>query len=79
MAILSKLLYWSVPLGLFVWSLFSPTIATYLFLTAAAIFEEYLFFIDGANKPKPDPSRWSQEEIYVIRKYPYSITLSFRC
>ncbi len=77
MAILSKLLYWSVPLGLFVWSLFSPTIATYLFLTAAAIFEGYLFFIDGANKPKPAPSRWSQEEIYVIRKYHIALSYPF--
>lgn len=77
MAILSKLLYWSVPFGLFVWSLFSPTIATYFFLTAAAIFEGYLFFIDGANKPKPDPSRWSQEDIYVIRKYHIALRYPF--
>ena len=77
MAILFKLLYWSVPLGLFVWSLFSPTVATYLFLAAAAIFEGYLFFIDGASKPKPDTSRWSQKEIYIIRKYHIALRYPF--
>ena len=75
--ILFKLLYWCVPLGLFVWSLFSPTTATYLFLAATAIFEGYLFFIDGANKPNPDPSRWLQEEIDVIRKYHIALRYPF--
>ncbi len=77
MKILFKLLYWSIPLGLFVWSLFSPATATYLFLAAATIFEGYLFFIDGANKPKPDTSRWSQEEIDVIRKYHIALRYPF--
>lgn len=75
--ILSKLLYWSIPLGLFVWSIFSPATATYIFLAATAIFEGYLFFIDRANRPNPDPSRWSQEEIDVLRKYHLALRYPF--
>ena len=75
--ILFKLLYWCVPLGLFVWSIFNPTTASYLFLAAIAIFEGYLFFMDTANKPNPNPSSWSQDEIYVLRKYHIALRYPF--
>lgn len=77
MKILIKMLYWFVPLGLFVWSLFSPAIATYLFLAAIVLYEGYLFFIDGLNKPSPDPLLWSQEEIDTLRKYHIALRYPF--
>jgi len=64
--LISNLMKFAVPLGLFVWSLFQPTIASYVFVVLAAIFVAYLFFIDVTGKPKPDPSVWTPEEIEVL-------------
>jgi hypothetical protein len=72
-----KLLYWCIPLGLFVWAIFNPYIATYIFLAATSIFEGYLFIVDRFNKPNPDPSSWTEEEIEVIRKYHIALRYPF--
>ncbi len=75
--LISNLMKFAVPLGLFVWSLFHPTIASYVFVGLAAIFEVYLFFIDITGKPKPDPSTWTRDEIQVLRKYHLAIRFPF--
>jgi len=72
-----KLVYWCIPLGLFVYAIFNPYTATFIFLAATAIFEGYLFLIDRLNKPNPDPASWTEEEIKVIRKYHISLRYPF--
>lgn len=72
-----KLFYWCIPLGLFVFALYDPYTATYIFITVTAIFEGYLFLIDKLKKPNPDPSIWTSEEIGVIRKYHIALRYSF--
>jgi hypothetical protein len=67
----------AVPLGLFVWSLFHPAIASYIFVGLAALFEAYLFFIDITGKPKPNTSIWTRDEIQVLRKYHLAIRFPF--
>lgn len=77
MAILIKLIYWSVPLGLFIWSIFNPTTAAYSFIAIAAVFEGYLYFLDIFTKPSPDPVRWDVEEIESIKKYHVALRFPF--
>lgn len=67
--ILNNLMKFTVPLALFVWSLFQPSIAGYVYITLAAIFVGYLFFTDIAGRPKPDSLLWRPEEARVIRDY----------
>jgi len=64
-----KLLYWSVPLGMFVWSVFQPKIASYSYLIVTILYVGYLFLIDISGRPKPDPSSWTPEEIHIIKTY----------
>ena len=75
--LISNILKFAVPLGLFFWSLFKPTIAGYVFVGIAAIFVAYLFFIDITNKPKPDPLIWNTAEIEALRKYHLAIRFPF--
>ena len=72
-----KLLYWSVPLGLFIWSIFQPTMAVYVFIGIAILFEGHLFFGDIFCKPSPDPSLWAPNEIKIIKKYHISLRTPF--
>jgi len=75
--ILSNLMKFAVPMGLFVWSLVQPTIASYVFVGLAALFVAYLFFIDIANRPKPDPLLWAPDEIKVMRDYNLALRFPF--
>ena len=75
--LISNLTKFAVPLGLFIWSLFKPTIASYVFVVLAAIFVAYLFFIDIIDKPKPDPSIWTPTEIEILRIYHLAIQYPF--
>ena len=77
MIILIKLIYWSVPLGLFIWSIFNLTTATWSFIAIATVFEGYLYFLDIFTKPSPDPERWNREEIELIRKYHVALRFPF--
>lgn len=65
------------PLSLFLWSIFQPKIAAYVFTGISAIFVVYLFFIDIASKPKPNPSIWSADEIMILKKYHLALRFSF--
>jgi hypothetical protein len=67
--ILSNVMKFAVPMALFVWSIFQPAIASYVFVSLVAIFVGYLFFDDIANRPKPDPGVWTPAEATVIRNY----------
>ncbi len=75
--LISSLMKFAVPLGLFVWSLFQPTIASYVFVGLAALFVGYIFFIDITNRPKPDPLLWTPDEIKVLRDYHLALKFSF--
>jgi hypothetical protein len=75
--ILSNLMKFAVPMGLFVWSLFHPTLASYVFVGLAAVFVAYLFFIDLANRPQPDSLMWTPDEIKVIREYHLALRFPF--
>lgn len=75
--LISNLMKFGPPLGFFIWSLFLPSIASYVFVGLSAVFMAYLFFIDIANKPKPDPAVWTPDEIDVMRKYHLSIRFPF--
>jgi len=75
--LISNLMKFGVPLGFFIWSLFQPRIASYVFVVLAAVFVAYLFIIDIANKPKPDPDVWTTDEIYIMRKYHLAIKFPF--
>ena len=75
--LISNLMKFGAPLGFFIWSLFQPSIASYIFVGLAVVFVAYLFFIDIANKPKPDPVVWTLDEIDVMRKYHLAIRFPF--
>lgn len=75
--LLGNLIKFAVPLGLFVWSLFHPTIAGYVFIGLTPVFVAHLFFIDIIGKPKPDPSIWNSEEMEALRKYHLAIRFPF--
>jgi len=76
--LISNLMKFALPLGLFVWSLFSPATAGYAFIGITALFVAYLFFIDIIGKPKsPDPSIWDPEEIETLKKYHLAIKYPF--
>jgi len=74
--LLLKLVYWIVPLGIFVWSLFQPPIASYVFIPTA-LFEGWLYLTDIFGKPSLDSSIWSPDEIEIIRKYHVSLRYPF--
>jgi len=75
--ILSNLIKFAVPMGLFVWSLFQAAIASYVFVGLAALFVAYLFFIDITNRPKPDPLLWAPDEIEIMQKYHLALRFPF--
>lgn len=75
--LISSLMKFAVPLGLLVWSLFQPTIASYVFVGLAALFVGYIFFIDIANRPNPDPLLWTPDEIKVLQDYHLALRFSF--
>lgn len=66
------------PLAFFIWSLFQPSLAGYVFATLVAVLVGYLFFIDWANKPSIEQSeKWSKEEIEILRKYHIAFRVRF--
>ena len=75
--LISNLIKFAVPLGLFVWSLFQPSIASYVFVGLAALFVSYLFFVDMTGKPNPDHLIWSPDQIEVMKKYHLAIRFPF--
>lgn len=75
--ILSNLIGYAVAMGLFVWSLFYPIVASYVFVGLAALFVAYLFVIDICTRPEPDTLVWTPEEIQVIRKYHLALRFPF--
>ena len=81
---LSNLMRLLVPLGLFVWSLFQPAVAGYVFMVLAAALAGYLFFADIASRLNiaicgsgscaygflPGLSSiWTANEIKILRRY----------
>jgi hypothetical protein len=75
--ILNNLVKFAVPIGMFIWSLFQPTIAGYSYVAISTIFSAYLFFIDIAGKPQPDPLLLSPNEIRVLKLYHLAIRFPY--
>lgn len=75
--VISNLMKLVVPIGLFVWSLFQPITASYVFVVITAIFVAYLFFIDIICKPKPNPLIWNPDEFETLKKYHLGIRYPF--
>jgi hypothetical protein len=65
-----------IPLCLFIWAIFKPRAGSYTFIGLYVAFQAYLFFIDS-RKPNPDPSKWSIDEIEIIRKYHLALRFPF--
>jgi len=74
--LLSNVMKFFVPLGLFIWALFMPHIAGYIYVVIYGLFEGYLFLIDKTKK-NPDPEKWSNEEIEIIKKYYLALRFPF--
>lgn len=74
--IVSNIQKFFVPLGLFIWGLFMPRAAGYTYVAIYGLFAGYLFLIDKM-KPKPDPEKWSVEEIEIIKKYYLALRFPF--
>ena len=74
--ILSNIMKLFVPLGLFIWALFMPRIAGYIYVAIYGLFEGYLFLTDTI-KMRPNPNKWSTEEIKIIKKYYLALKFSF--
>ncbi len=89
---LSNLTRLLVPLGFFVWSLFQPAIAAWVFMALATGLAGYLFFADIASRPKiavcgsgpcaygylpGDSSSWAPNEIKILRRYHLALRFPF--
>ena len=74
--IISNLIKGVIPFSIFIWSIFMPQAGCYTYLGLYLMFVAYLFIIDS-NKPSPDPSNWTPDEIDVLRKYHLSLRFSF--
>jgi len=74
--IIANIMKLIVPLGMLVWALFMSRIATYSYITIYALFAGYLVLIDKL-KPNPDPEKWTNEEIEVLKKYHLALRFSF--
>jgi hypothetical protein len=66
-----------IPLCLFVWALLMPTAGSYTFIALYTAFWAYLSFADLFGKPKPDPSKWSANEIAVLQRYHLALKYRF--
>lgn len=62
-------------IGILVWSFFNPFTASIVFLFLIILFEGYVLLLSFSLKPRPDASKWSEDEITVLRKYPYYFNL----
>ncbi|MDD1745916.1 MAG: hypothetical protein LUQ20_08955 [Candidatus Methanoperedens sp.] len=58
-------------IGILGWSFFNPFTASIVFLFLIILFEGYVLLLSFSLKPRPDASKWSEDEITVLRKYPY--------
>ncbi|MEA3421632.1 MAG: hypothetical protein U9Q97_08155, partial [Acidobacteriota bacterium] len=65
-----------IPLSLFIWALFMPHVAGYIYVAIYGLFEGYLFLTDKIKK-NPDPEKWSTEEIEIIKKYYLALRFPF--
>ena len=74
--IINNLIKGFIPLCLFIWAIFIPKTGSYTFIGIYIAFQAYLFFMDS-NKPNPDPSKWSTDEIDIIRKYHLALSFPF--
>ena len=74
--LISNIMKFFIPMGLFIWALFMPQIASYIFVGMYGLFEGYLFLIDKM-KPNPDSQKWSIEEIRIIREYHLALRFPF--
>lgn len=64
-------------IGILVLSFFKPFTASIVFLVLIILFEGYILLLNFSLKPTPDASKWSQDEIAVLRKYPYYFNYPF--
>lgn len=64
-------------IGIIVWSFFKPFTASIVFLILFILFEGYVILLNYSSKPTPDASKWSEDEITVLRKYPYYFNYPF--
>ena len=46
LTLILTMLYWGVPFGMFIWSIFQPAIAAYVYLVIVIVFESYIFLLD---------------------------------
>ena len=74
--ILSNIIKLFVPISLFIWALFMPRVAGYIYVGIYGLFEGYLFLVDRF-KANPDPKKWSTEEIRIIKKYYLALRFFF--
>ena len=74
--IINNIIKGFIALCLFVWAMFMPKVGGYTFIGLYVAFQAYLFFMDS-NKPNPDPSEWSIDEIEIIRKYHLALRFPF--
>jgi hypothetical protein len=69
MSCLSLIVKLVIPLGMFMWSLFHPTLASWIFVGLTALFVGWLFLAEIMSNPSPDPLIWRPDECEIIRKY----------
>jgi hypothetical protein len=89
---LSNLIRLTVPLTLFVWSLFQPAVAGYVFVGLAAVIASVLFFADIGSRPNitvrgygscaigflpGSSSMWTADEIRILRRYHLALRFPF--
>ena len=66
-----------LPLGLFIWSLFQPVVASSIFSAIIVVLSSYLLFIDIIGRPKPGSINWSKPEIEIMKKYHLALRYPF--
>ncbi len=74
--IISNLIKGFIPFSIFTWSIFMPQAGGYTYAVLYVLFVVYLFVIDS-NKPSPDPSIWTLDEIDILKKYHLALRFSF--
>lgn len=60
---------WTLPLCFFVWSLFQPVTAAYVYMAVIGIFMAFLMLLIAFGKPKLNPAAWTEYEIEIIYRY----------
>jgi len=88
----SNLMRLVVPFGLFVWSIFQPAVASYIFIVLAAVLAGFLFLADITSRPSITicgsgpcaigflpgfSSVWTSDEIRILKRYHLALRLPF--